>query len=327
DRRDGHGADRATRPVPRRARRLARGVHREPAALLGRDAAARRVRGEDPDLPGDRGRRAGRHGAAGAHPRHPALGVPRAGPARGVPQGARPALHHHRPHPRDERRRSPPAARAAPRRAARHHLVRLGPGRARVRLGDRGEHLRPARHRAGARHRGEQPRYPHRSRDRARGGGGLRRRQPPRRSRLHPRRPQAAPLMSVLTRTTTGTRSTTGLPVRPGTVAAGGFVALVLVAAMAPELLTGDTPTRIDLPNALAAPSWQHPFGTDEAGRDLLTRVIHGTRLSLGIGLAATGVSMVLAIVLGATAALAGGVVDAVINRILEVTFAFPSLL
>src|SRR5690606_15621009 len=111
------------------------------------------------------------------------------------------------------------------------------------------------------------------------------------------------------------------------TVAAGGFVALVLVAAMAPELLTGDTPTRIDLPNALAAPSWQHPFGTDEAGRDLLTRVIHGTRLSLGIGLAATGVSMVLAIVLGATAALAGGVVDAVINRILEVTFAFPSLL
>jgi peptide/nickel transport system permease protein len=133
--------------------------------------------------------------------------------------------------------------------------------------------------------------------------------------------------MSVLTRTTTGTRSTTGLPVRPGTVAAGGFVALVLVAAVAPELLTGDTPTRIDLPNALAAPSWQHPFGTDEAGRDLLTRVIHGTRLSLGIGLAATGVSMVLAIVLGATAALAGGVVDAVINRILEVTFAFPSLL
>ncbi|SHK16862.1 peptide/nickel transport system permease protein [Pseudonocardia thermophila] len=114
---------------------------------------------------------------------------------------------------------------------------------------------------------------------------------------------------------------------RPGTVLAGGFVALVVLAAVAPGLLTSDTPTQIDLTNALAPPSWEHPFGTDEAGRDLLTRVIHGTGLSLGIGLGATGVSMALAIVLGAAAALAGGVVDTLITRLLEVTFAFPSLL
>jgi len=119
----------------------------------------------------------------------------------------------------------------------------------------------------------------------------------------------------------------TSVAVRPGTVVAGAFVALVVVAAVAPQLLTSGTPTQIDLRNALATPSWSHPFGTDEAGRDLLTRVIHGTGLSLGIGLGATGVSMALAIVLGAVAALVGGVVDTVVTRILEVTFAFPSLL
>jgi peptide/nickel transport system permease protein len=123
------------------------------------------------------------------------------------------------------------------------------------------------------------------------------------------------------------TRTRTPAGIRPGTIVAGAFVALVVVAAVAPQLLTSDTPTHIDLRNALAAPSWSHPFGTDEAGRDLLTRVIHGTGLSLGIGLGATGVSMALAIVLGAVAALVGGVVDTVVTRVLEVTFAFPSLL
>jgi peptide/nickel transport system permease protein len=96
---------------------------------------------------------------------------------------------------------------------------------------------------------------------------------------------------------------------------------------VAPGLLARGTPTQIDLPNALAIPSWGHPFGTDEAGRDLLTRVIYGTRLSLGIGLGATGIAMSLAIVLGFVAGLAGGVVDTVITRVLEVFFAFPALL
>ncbi len=101
----------------------------------------------------------------------------------------------------------------------------------------------------------------------------------------------------------------------------------MLLAAVAPSLLASGTPTQIDLTNALATPSWSHPFGTDEAGRDLLTRVIYGTRLSLGIGLGATGIAMSLAIVLGFTAGLTGGFVDTVITRVLEVFFAFPALL
>jgi len=114
---------------------------------------------------------------------------------------------------------------------------------------------------------------------------------------------------------------------RPSTVFSLVIVALVLVAAVAPGLLASGTPTQIDLTNALAPPSWAHPFGTDEAGRDLLTRVIYGTRLSLGIGLGATGIAMSLALVFGFAAGLVGGVLDTVITRVLEVFFAFPALL
>jgi peptide/nickel transport system permease protein len=105
------------------------------------------------------------------------------------------------------------------------------------------------------------------------------------------------------------------------------IVFLVLLAAVAPGVLARGTATQIDLGNALATPSLAHPFGTDEAGRDLLDRVISGTRLSLGIGLGATGIAMALAVVLGFVSGLAGGVVDTVITRVLEVFFAFPALL
>ena len=114
---------------------------------------------------------------------------------------------------------------------------------------------------------------------------------------------------------------------RPSTVLSLLVVALVVLSAIAPGVLASGTPTQIDLPNALATPSLAHPFGTDEAGRDLLTRVIYGTRLSLGIGLGATGIAMALAVLLGFTAGLLGGFVDTVITRVLEVFFAFPALL
>lgn len=114
---------------------------------------------------------------------------------------------------------------------------------------------------------------------------------------------------------------------RPGVVLSGLLIALVLLAALVPDLLAPHGPTEIDLTHALATPSWSHPFGTDEAGRDLFSRVVHGTRLSLGIGLGATAIAMGLAILLGFTAGLAGGFLDGLITRILEVFFAFPALL
>ncbi|MEV4510400.1 ABC transporter permease [Dactylosporangium sp. NPDC049525] len=112
-----------------------------------------------------------------------------------------------------------------------------------------------------------------------------------------------------------------------GTVLSLLVVAFVVTAAVAPGLLVDGSPTAIDLKSTLEAPSWAHLFGTDDAGRDLFTRVVYGARQSLGIGLGATALAFVIAIVLGFTAALAGGVVDAAITRVLEVAFAFPALL
>lgn len=115
--------------------------------------------------------------------------------------------------------------------------------------------------------------------------------------------------------------------IRPGVALSALVIALVVVAAIAPSVLAPSSPTAIDLDNALATPSPAHLFGTDEAGRDVFSRVVYGTRLSLGIGLGATGIAMGLAIMFGFLAALAGGVVDTIITRVLEVFFAFPSLL
>jgi peptide/nickel transport system permease protein len=115
--------------------------------------------------------------------------------------------------------------------------------------------------------------------------------------------------------------------IRPGTAISSLIVFLLLVAVIAPSVLTHRSPTAIDLEHTLLPPSLSHPFGTDDAGRDLYTRVVYGARESLGIGLGATGLAMGIAILLGFAGGLAGGVVDMVIARILEVAFAFPVLL
>lgn len=112
-----------------------------------------------------------------------------------------------------------------------------------------------------------------------------------------------------------------------GTVVPLLIVLLVVVAAIAPGVLTHRSPDAINLGQTLLAPSFSHLFGTDDAGRDQLTRVIYGARESLGIGLGATGLAMLIAILVGFAAGLAGGLVDAAISRVLEVAFAFPVLL
>lgn len=99
------------------------------------------------------------------------------------------------------------------------------------------------------------------------------------------------------------------------------------IAALAPGLLTGKDPFATDLNAALLAPGAEHWFGTDQSGRDLYTRVVYGTRESLLIGLGATGLAMSIAGILGVAAGLGGRLADGLINRSLEVLFAFPVLL
>ncbi|SDZ00399.1 ABC transporter permease [Herbiconiux ginsengi] len=112
----------------------------------------------------------------------------------------------------------------------------------------------------------------------------------------------------------------------------GFFLAIAVllffvVAAVFPAALATHDPYAMNFANALHPPSFEFWFGTDESGRDLYSRVIYGTRESLLIGVGATAVSLSLALVLGSLAALAGRFASAAVNRIIEVLFAFPTLL
>jgi peptide/nickel transport system permease protein len=113
----------------------------------------------------------------------------------------------------------------------------------------------------------------------------------------------------------------------PGVVLAGLFVTFFAVAVIVPSAIAPQSPLSINLGDALAAPTLHHLFGTDQSGRDMFARVIYGARESLLIGLGATALAMSIAITLGFAGGLAGGWVDAVIGRGIEVMFALPVLL
>ncbi|MGK9148756.1 ABC transporter permease [Plantibacter flavus] len=104
-------------------------------------------------------------------------------------------------------------------------------------------------------------------------------------------------------------------------------VGLVLLAVVAPGLLAPFDPLEPDDANALAAPSPAHWFGTDYLGRDLLSRVIHGTGRTLLGSAVAVFIGLGVGTVLGLVAASLGGVVDAVISRIVDVLLSIPGLL
>lgn len=102
--------------------------------------------------------------------------------------------------------------------------------------------------------------------------------------------------------------------------------ALVAIAIFAPLI----APTAIDAADLMTAnqfPSARHPFGTDSIGRDVLTRVIFGTRTSLIVGFAAVGIACAIGIPLGLAAGLRGGWVDFGVMRLVEVMVAFPGIL
>nr|WP_314418979.1 ABC transporter permease [uncultured Erwinia sp.] len=105
------------------------------------------------------------------------------------------------------------------------------------------------------------------------------------------------------------------------------FLAVLALAAAFPGWLAPGDPLLADPLNAMQPPSWQHWLGTDQLGRDLLSRVIYGSRYSLLISVAAIGLAVVVGTALGLLAGLARGVVDEVIGRTVDVISAFPDLL
>lgn len=106
----------------------------------------------------------------------------------------------------------------------------------------------------------------------------------------------------------------------------GVILFLVLLAFFAPVVSPYD-PTYQDYASVLAPPSSKHLLGADEYGRDILSRLIYGTRVSLSIGILAQILASVIGITLGAIAGYFGGAVDTLISRIMEIFAAFPDLL
>ena len=101
-------------------------------------------------------------------------------------------------------------------------------------------------------------------------------------------------------------------------------IALLILASLAAGVLTPFGRDDIDLYNIETAPDGQHLLGTDELGRDVLTRLLYGGRVSLTVGILASLIQISIGSVLGAVAGFFGGKVDAVIMRITDIIMCFP---
>jgi peptide/nickel transport system permease protein len=109
-----------------------------------------------------------------------------------------------------------------------------------------------------------------------------------------------------------------------------GIAGAVMVGFVVLTTLFGHLIWRIDPNNPawtrLQAPSWAHPMGTDDLGRDTLARVIHGAQVSLYVGAIAVGISLCAGLVIGLISAYYRGIVDLVLMRLVDIVFAFPLL-
>jgi peptide/nickel transport system permease protein len=105
----------------------------------------------------------------------------------------------------------------------------------------------------------------------------------------------------------------------------GGVVVAILVAfaVLAPALAPWD-PNKHDTRRILAPPSAQHWMGTDQLGRDVLSRVLYGARVSLAVGFVSVGIATLIGVLLGAVAGYRGALVDGVIMRLVDLMLVFP---
>src|SRR5262249_27069208 len=291
--------------------------HAPPAALPRRRApAVERLR----SLRGEPGREPAAPGAARRH----AGGEPRRRPR---PADAGGGARHGAPELRAVRARQGPgrARRALPPRAAQRGHPGAHRARAAGRLhAGRGHRGRDDLHVAG--HRADDPRRRPRAQlpGGAEHGAGDRRAvhagEPGHRHPLRDRRPAGAAAVR---------RPRWWWPAGPRGVALGGLAivpALVLVALVAPALVPG-SPTEIATGKALHGPSLAEPFGMDDLGRSVLSRVAHAYRVSLAVALGSVALALAVGGPLGLVAGYAEGAADQLIMRPLDVLMAFPAIL
>jgi peptide/nickel transport system permease protein len=121
------------------------------------------------------------------------------------------------------------------------------------------------------------------------------------------------------------TRFVIGLRRQPLLAVSGLLVFFLAIAALFPDLISNEPTAGLNMKEAFRAPSWTHPFGTDEAGRDIFSRVVHGTRYSLGMALGIVLIAAVVGTVYGAISGFAGGWLDEVMMRVVDIFLAFPA--
>jgi len=110
-------------------------------------------------------------------------------------------------------------------------------------------------------------------------------------------------------------------------VTGGAIVASLVVVAVLASILAPRGPTALHAGFEITPPSPAFPFGTDELGRDILSRVIHGARISLAAALGSVSLATVVGVPFGAAIGFAGGVIDLMMMRLFDILFAFPAIL
>src|SRR6201999_4383470 len=106
-----------------------------------------------------------------------------------------------------------------------------------------------------------------------------------------------------------------------------GLVIIVAIAGLGANLIAPYNPTANDFAAMTEAPSWAHWLGTDQFGRDLLSRIIFGARTALIVGLSSAFVSGAAGLVLGVGSGYFGGLVDLILQRVFDVVMAFPLII
>ena len=105
-----------------------------------------------------------------------------------------------------------------------------------------------------------------------------------------------------------------------------GVLGAMLFLALTADFLTPYDPNYQDYTALLQAPNADHPFGTDQVGRDIYSRVVYGTRISFQVGVIAVGIGLTLGVLIGLVAGLYGGWLDEVLMRVMDAIHAFPAL-
>ncbi len=112
----------------------------------------------------------------------------------------------------------------------------------------------------------------------------------------------------------------------PGAVA-GAIVLTIIVIVVLLAPLSPYDPVKSDIKNRFQAPSLEHPFGTDGLGRDLLTRCLHGGRISLFVGLVVMIITLIIGVPVGMIAGYFGGTIDNLLMRLIDAALSLPTLL